>query len=151
MVGDAAFGPVLFSEQVPQFNRLRKIRSGSSTTSQADPLGLTVLYTPQSSRSADVIFVHGLGGTSIASWSHRRDPGLCWPKLWLPTEPHISTARILSFGYNARFLASGPKDISGIIDFAKSLLFEMKYSKDEAAEDLGIGNVRDTLFTACLC
>lgn len=63
----------------------------------------------------------------------------------------MSTARILSFGYNARFLASGPKDISGITDFAKSLLFEMKYSKDEAAGDLGIGNVRYALFMACLC
>lgn len=128
-----------------QFNKLRKIRTGASTTPQADPLGLNVLYTPQSPRSADVIFVHGLGGTSVATWSQHHDLRRCWPQLWLPTEPHISSARILSFGYNARFLVSGPRDISGITDFAKSLLFEMKYSKDEVAKDLGIGSVSSTL------
>ena len=105
-----------------------------------DPLGLSVLYAPEEPRSADLIFVHGLGGTSIGTWSDNRDPSHCWPKYWLPTEPVLRTARVLSFGYDAHFL-SATKCVSGISDFAKSLLFDMKFRKDDQMRDLEIGNV----------
>ena len=85
--------------------------------------------------------MHGLGGASRQTWSKNRDPELFWPQSWLPKEPDICTARILSFGYNAHFLSVGPKNVSSISDFAKSLLFEMKYGKDEAVQDLQIGKV----------
>ncbi|KAL9122773.1 MAG: hypothetical protein Q9187_000671 [Circinaria calcarea] len=105
-----------------------------------DPLGLTVLFAPQAPRSADIIFIHGLGGTSFQTWSKNRDPELCWPQKWLPLDHEICTARILTFGYNAHFSSTGPNSINGISDFAKALLFDMKYGKNEDSENLGIGD-----------
>jgi hypothetical protein len=89
----------------------------------------------------DIILVHGLGGTSRATWSKNRDPAMFWPQEWLPMEPDIQLARIISFGYNAHFAAAGPAPISDISDFAKDLLYGMKFSKTEDAEDLDIGKV----------
>ncbi|PGH14324.1 hypothetical protein AJ79_03146 [Helicocarpus griseus UAMH5409] len=105
-----------------------------------DPLGLSLLYTPSNDEpTADIIFVHGLGGTSRLTWAYNRDEDLFWPQLWLPTEPDICTARILTYGYNAYFASQGPNSIAGISDFAKQLLFDMKFGKDGLGEDLGVG------------
>jgi len=49
-------------------------------------------------------------------------------------------ARILTFGYNANFLKSGNVGTS-VLDFAKGLLFDLKYAKDDVKEDLNMGNV----------
>jgi hypothetical protein len=45
----------------------------------------------------------------------------------------------LSFGYNAQYAAAGPAPLTGISDFAKDLLFGMKFAKNERLEELGIG------------
>lgn len=74
------------------------------------------------------------------SWSYNRDENLFWPEVWLPTEPDICTARILSFGYNAYFASQGPNSIAGITDFAKQLLFDMKFGKDGLGGDLDVGH-----------
>lgn len=108
---------------------------------KADPLGLTTLHTPEVTPSADIIFIHGLGGTSRQTWSRNRDSDLFWPQRWLPLEHDICTTRIFSFGYNAHFTSSGPNSIANISDFAKSLLFAMKFGKGKDGEDLGIGSV----------
>ena len=128
--------------------RPKSFPSGLSTQSRSrsadrslDPLGLSVVYEPETDPSLDIIFVHGLGGTSRATWCHNRDPEFFWPQKWLPSEPDIQTARILSFGYNAQFAAPGPAPITGISDFAKDLLFGMKFAKNERLEELGIGEV----------
>lgn len=107
-----------------------------------DPLGLTVLYEPETSPSSDIIFVHGLGGTSQGSWAKEHKPEHFWPEQWLPLEPDICSARILTFGYNANFRAIGSATITGILDFAKDLLYAMKLAKDSQVEDLEIGQVR---------
>ena len=107
----------------------------------ADPLGLSVVYDPKATRSADIIFVHGLGGTSYQTWSKNRDQELFWPGRWLPLDSDISTARILSFGYNAYFMSTGPSSVLNISDFAKDLLYEMRFGRDDNLEDLGIGKV----------
>lgn len=105
-----------------------------------DPLGLNVIHEPDTPRTIDIIFVHGLGGTSKQTWSKNKDPSLFWPKEWLPFEPDISSARILSFGYNAHFAAPG-KNILNISDFARELLFGMKFGTDEHSKPLNIGGV----------
>lgn len=107
-----------------------------------DPLGLAVLHEPEGPPILDIIFVHGLGGTSRQTWSKNRDPELFWPHKWLPTEPDIKSARILSFGYNAHFASSGPSTISRISDFAKDLLFAMRFSNNSEMSHLSIGEVR---------
>src|SRR5436190_22217582 len=106
-----------------------------------DRLGLDVIYQPTSTAPLDIIFVHGLGGANRKTWSKFENPNLFWPQQWLPLEPEICTARVLSFGYNANFRAGSPKSISNIADFAKDLLFWMKFGKDDNTEDLEIGRV----------
>lgn len=107
-----------------------------------DPLGLNVIYAPEDGAPAvDIILVHGLGGTSQKTWSRNKDPQFFWPKEWLPSEPGFAQARILSFGYNAHFASSGRENILSITDFAKDLLFGMKYGLDQNSQELEIGNV----------
>ena len=89
----------------------------------------------------DIILVHGLGGTSRKTWSRNRDAALFWPQEWLPYEPGFQKTRILSFGYNAHFAAAGRENILNIADFAKELLFGMKFALNERAEELHIGKV----------
>ena len=124
----SAFGP----------SRRSQLRSANR---RDDPLGLTIIHEPKTPPRCDVVFVHGLGGTSRATWAKGRDPDYCWPQQWLPVEPGIEEARILSFGYNANFAAAGPAPITSIADFARDLLFAMKYAKSEDLEELELGQV----------
>jgi WD40 repeat protein len=111
---------------------------GRSPSPAPSGLGLHVVHQPDFA-ALDIIFVHGLGGHSQRTWSKNHDPALFWPELWLPFEPDIGTARILTFGYNANFRGASAKSVSGITDFAKELLFEMRFAKDASGADLNIG------------
>ena len=104
-------------------------------------LGLHVVHQPSSLAPVDIIFVHGLGGDSQKTWAKNHDPDLFWPGLWLPLEPDIGKARILTFGYNANFRAGSGKSITNVSDFAKELLYEMRFARDDSGGELGIGNV----------
>jgi len=116
--------------------------SGSlSPSSQANAVGLCVLHQPQSEAPVDIVFVHGLGGDSRKTWSKNHDPNLFWPGLWLPREPVIGKSRILSFGYNANFRPGALRSIANVGDFAKELLFEMKFGTDSHGKDLCMGRV----------
>ena len=86
------------------------------------------------------MFIHGLGGTSRLTWSKYKNSDLFWPLTFLPHEPVISQVRILTFGYNANVLRSGSISTS-VLDFAKDLLFDLKFAKDDQKEDLRIGVV----------
>ena len=119
-----------------------------SAERHADPLGLTVLYEPDDGAPiVDIIFVHGLGGTSQKTWCRNRDTEYFWPRRWLPLEPGFEHARILSFGYNAHFASTGRENVLNIADFAKDLLFGMKYGLNEESQELEVGKVwtRDLL------
>ncbi|KAI4262525.1 MAG: hypothetical protein L6R42_002303 [Xanthoria sp. 1 TBL-2021] len=117
-------------------------RRERSVERHADPLGLNVLYEPDDGAPiVDIIFVHGLGGTSQETWSRNRDPQFFWPREWLPSEPGFEQARILSFGYNAHFASSGRENVLDIADFAKDLLFGMKYGLNEDSQGLEVGKV----------
>ena len=124
------------------FGLLEQPRSRSADR-RNDPLGLTIIHEPEIPPSCDIIFIHGLGGTSRGTWAKGRDSDYFWPQRWLPFEPGIGDARILSFGYNANFAAAGPAPITGIADFAKDLLHSMKYAKAESLEELELGKVRN--------
>lgn len=126
------------STAITPFNSREYAVAANHTTN--DPLGLNVIHVPDTPHTIDVIFVHGLGGTSKQTWSKNKDPSLFWPKEWLPFEPDISSARMLSFGYNAHFAAPG-RHILNISDFARELLFAMKFGTDEHSIPLDIGHV----------
>ena len=103
---------------------------------------LCVVHQPKIAPLFDIVFIYGLGGDSQRTWSKDpRDPNLFWPQHWLPSEPEIGRARILSFGYSASVLPGKPRSIYNVGDFAKELLYEMKFGKDHNGEDLDIGNV----------
>ncbi|KAI8948085.1 hypothetical protein F4801DRAFT_592075 [Xylaria longipes] len=109
-------------------------RSPSPSTSG---LGLHIIHQPEHP-VLDIIFVHGLGGHSRKTWSKDHDPSFFWPGLWLPSETGIESARIFTFGYNADW-RSATKSVSNITDFAKELLFEMRFGKDGSGEDVNLG------------
>lgn len=107
----------------------------------AGPLGLNVVYAPEAGkRKADIVFIHGLGGTSRFTWSKNKNPDLFWPLQFLPLDRDVGQARILSFGYNASFQRRGNSQVS-ISDFAKELLFDLKFATDEDQDSLEIGSV----------
>lgn len=74
------------------------------------------------------------------TWSKDKISDLFWPRNFLPQERDIGTARILTFGYNADVRSSGRNAVS-VLDFAKDLLYDLKYSKDENTNDLNIATV----------
>ncbi|KAI1455265.1 hypothetical protein F4805DRAFT_477071 [Annulohypoxylon moriforme] len=103
--------------------------------SEAGPLGLSVVYTPDNARKADIVFIHGLGGSSRWTWSKNRDPDLFWPSKFLPLEPDIRLARILTFGYKSDLRKPGSVGTS-ILYSSKELLFDLKFG-----DGLNIGSV----------
>lgn len=103
-------------------------------------MGLNVVYTPDHGHKADIVFIHGLGGTSRWTWSKNKDPELFWPLTFLALEPELCLARIMTFGYNATLRKAGVAKLS-VLDFAKDLLFDMKYAKDQNKEELNMGSV----------
>ncbi|POS78997.1 NACHT and WD domain-containing protein [Diaporthe helianthi] len=111
-----------------------------SSDADSGAFGLNVVYTPDHGHKADIVFVHGLGGTSRWTWSKNRDPDLFWPLTFLALEPDLCLARILTFGYNAT-LRKGSHAGHSVLDFAKDLLFDLKYATDERKEDLQMGKV----------
>lgn len=111
-----------------------------SINADAGPIGLNVVYTPDHAYKVDIVFVHGLGGSSKWTWSKDRDPNLFWPRTFLPLEPDLCLSRVLTFGYDASFRKSSGIATS-VLDFAKDLLFDLKYSKDSSLEDLHMGQV----------
>lgn len=103
-------------------------------------LGLHVVHQPEHVAPVDIIFVHGLGGDSRKTWSKHHDPSLFWPGLWLPNESQLVKTRILTFGYNANY-GCGTRSSSTINDFAKELLYEMAFARNENGEELELGKV----------
>ncbi|EXJ55027.1 uncharacterized protein A1O5_12766 [Cladophialophora psammophila CBS 110553] len=111
--------------------------SGSFTNFEADALGLHVIHEPDTRPVADIIFVHGLGGHSYKTWSKDHNTDFFWPGLWLPKDPKIGKARLFTYGYDSQLC--GAKSVSNIMGFARSLLFDMRYSRGDQEHSLGIG------------
>jgi hypothetical protein len=107
-----------------------------------DSLGVHVVHVPKEDRRLDIVFVHGLGGTSRLSWSKNKDLAKFWPSTFLPLEPDIYLARISTFGYDANIVHDSSNKSSTVLGFAKELLFELKYVQDENTEELDLGAVR---------
>lgn len=107
------------------------------TTGEKDleaPLGLNYIH-GTSEPSADIIFVHGLGGSSLKTWSWERNPDVFWPA-WLINEEGLCNFRVFSYGYNANF--RNPENPISIMDFSKSLLIGMKAYGREKVDDIGV-------------
>ena len=76
---------------------------------------------PQPSRLVNIIFVHGLGGSSKGTWTHSETQSF-WPE-WLPEKNGLENVRIATFGYDANWSnITAPSNALGIADFAMQLL-----------------------------
>ncbi|KAI1408636.1 hypothetical protein F5Y13DRAFT_194107 [Hypoxylon sp. FL1857] len=99
-----------------------------------DPLGLSLVHgTPEC--EADIILVHGLGGSSWRTWSWERHPDVFWPE-WLRHEDGLSHFRVFTYGYNANFM--DPENPLSILDFSKALLIRMKTYGDGDVDCIGM-------------
>ncbi|KAE9367293.1 hypothetical protein N431DRAFT_513570 [Stipitochalara longipes BDJ] len=121
-------------------NELKGKANEQQPKQRGDPLGLTILYEPVGVAKADIVFVHGLGGSSIKSWCKNNDLDLFWPRKFLRLDPDICHARIMTFGYNTASPSTGDA-ISNISGFATDLLRALKFIKDEKQGGLNIGSV----------
>lgn len=108
---------------------------------ESGPLGLAIVYAPSHAYKVDIVFVHGFGGTSRWTWTKNKDPNLFWPMTFLPLEPDICEARIMTFGYSTAFQKASSVTTL-VLDFAKDLLFDLKYAKDQDMEALQMGKMR---------
>ncbi|KAL8861621.1 MAG: hypothetical protein Q9178_002146 [Gyalolechia marmorata] len=126
--------PLLPPDRDP--NSFPRITSPSRKTS----LGLHLVYQPSATSCLDLVFIHGLAGDSRKTWSKDHNPALFWPGLWLPLEKKLERARVFTFGYNANFRPGETKSMVGITDFAKELLFELRFGKTHEGESFGIGD-----------
>ncbi|KAJ3546378.1 hypothetical protein NM208_g2021 [Fusarium decemcellulare] len=90
-------------------------------------LGLSLLYEPPTGRTvaADIVFVHGMGGGSIGTWS---SGNTCWPRDIL--KENIPQARIFSHGYDSKVYKSTESGSrTSIVGQADSLLHDLVRSR----------------------
>jgi hypothetical protein len=128
-------------ERVSSMRALFRTLTGRKTSESAEETGvtgLTTLYESQGSANhatADIIFIHGIGGGSRSTWTLNGDPSTFWPLEWLPQDTTFRDTNIFTFGYRLwpKSAASSVVDIYGI---ARSLLFWISESSgiDEGEE-----------------
>lgn len=85
------------------------------------PDGVEVLHDCPDA-TVDIYFVHGLTGDRITTWTA---PGQSnpWPKTLLPSK--LSTARILTYGYDAYVVRKSVAGSNRLIDHATNLLNDL--------------------------
>ena len=72
-------------------------------------------------KTVELIFVHGLGGSSKETWTHSISNEF-WPS-WLQEDNRFNNVRISTFGYDANFTnVLTPQNALGIPEFANQLL-----------------------------
>src|SRR6202035_1453377 len=74
------------------------------SSSSSRRLGLRLLHEPraEATTAVNIIFVHGLGGSPISTWTSTTASKTFWPTL-LHEDDRLANARISTFGYDADF------------------------------------------------
>lgn len=126
----ASLGP----QEESSFYHLSPPRQSNHQNGARDPLGLSLIHGVPDP-IADIIFVHGLGGSSLRTWSWQRDVDLFWPE-WIHHEEGLTDYRVFSYGYDANFWNT--ESPFSIMDFSKSLLFSMAAYSHGRAEGIGL-------------
>jgi hypothetical protein len=100
---------------------LFRLDKESSTLSFEPSEGITTIY------NADIIAIHGLGGTAYKTWTHSN--GKLWLRDFAPNE--FPGARIYTFGYDSGVAFS--RGAGSLNDFARSFLgaIQSERRKDE--------------------
>ncbi|KAB8077500.1 hypothetical protein BDV29DRAFT_56132 [Aspergillus leporis] len=92
----------------------------------AFPDGVEVLH-DCANATVDICFIHGLTGDRITTWTAQgqSDP---WPKTLLPSQ--LTTARILTYGYDAYVVRGSVAGSNRLIDHATNLLNDLTTDRD---------------------
>ncbi|CEL09202.1 hypothetical protein ASPCAL12341 [Aspergillus calidoustus] len=90
------------------------------------PDGVEVLYDCPDA-TVDICFVHGLTGDRITTWTAPAQSNP-WPKTLLPSK--LSTARILTYGYDAYVVRKSVAGSNRLIDHATNLLNDLTTDRD---------------------
>ena len=87
---------------------------------EQDKYGLILLHDgrdqPGPKHNIDIVAVHGLGGGSYKTWTHKN--GKLWLRDFLPAD--LPGARIFTYGYNSTFVFS--RETGTLRDYARDLL-----------------------------
>lgn len=95
-----------------------------SSKKHTTTLGFQSFYEPNDA-VGDIVFVHGLGGSSRGTWSWSRETDSFWPT-WLSEEDEmLAKFRMSTFGYAAKFRDSNAPENLDIVDFAQDLLLQL--------------------------
>jgi hypothetical protein len=78
--------------------------------------------------NADIIAIHGLGGTAFKTWTHGN--GRLWLRDFAPNE--FPGARVYTYGYDSGFAFS--KGTGTLRDFAITLLLHINIARDDIHE-----------------
>jgi len=89
--------------------------------------GIEVLYDSPSA-DIDICFVHGLTGNRRTTWTARGDTAP-WPQRLLPAK--FTTARILTYGYDAYIVRGAVASRNGLSDHARNLLNDLTSARDK--------------------
>jgi hypothetical protein len=82
-------------------NLFSKKEAGELESKQTDQLGSLILFdSTTDDGGVDIVFVHGLRGTSLGTWSK---DGVCWPRDLLNEDINNASlkARAITWGYDA--------------------------------------------------
>ncbi|KAG4432473.1 hypothetical protein IFR05_012039 [Cadophora sp. M221] len=93
--------------------------SGNASTVAKE--GLTILFDGAGQVAADIVFVHGLNGDAIQTWTK---DDVCWPRDLLPQD--IANARIMTWGYDSKIArATSFSSQASIFGHCENLLFDL--------------------------
>lgn len=118
----------------PQIDENQSVETAVDT--DPETTGLFALHgegiSKDASRAVDIIAVHGLGGHYKTTWTCEN--GALWLADFLPQQlsENDITARIFSFGYNAKTLITN--SVLDIGDIARNLLNRIELERDSDAE-----------------
>lgn len=125
-----ALGKRRRKDQAPSTVGVDPSKSSQSPADVSSPLkfpdGVEVLHDCPNA-TVDICFVHGLTGDRISTWTAQgqSDP---WPKTLLPSK--LSTARILTYGYDAYVVRGSVAGSNRLIDHATSLVYDLTTDRD---------------------
>ncbi|KAK3353670.1 hypothetical protein B0T25DRAFT_219397 [Lasiosphaeria hispida] len=108
-------------KQVMRNHRLRQSRAPKIPSIPSFPDGVKVLHDCPNA-TVDICFIHSLTGNRETTWTaDGRDTP--WPTTLLP--PKLSSARILTYGYDAYVVQKSAASTSRLIDHAANFLNDL--------------------------
>ena len=96
--------------------------------------------------SIDLVFIHGLGGTQLGTWTEETSG-----KLWISDPEFLGKlkdqARVLAFGYNANLISE--VTTQRVVNHASDLLEKLNAKRSDC--QVCCDRIRPNEYTRCAC